>query len=693
MGRRLGDPDDPLLVSVRSGREVLDAGDDGDGPRRRAQRRVGARPGPAERRRALRPRLLPAAAPDVRQHRARHRRREPFADALDELKRRARRRRRRSTSTPTTSGSWSTTYKARDPRAAPAATSPRTRASSSTSRSARSSTRGTPTARGPLPPAGADPRGPRHRGQRAGDGLRQPRRRLRLRRLLHPRPRHRRAGRLRRLPAERPGRGRRRRHPQHRAARRPAELDQASYDELLGSWPRSSSHYRDMCDIEFTIEGGKLWMLQTRVGKRTPEAAFRIACDMVDEGLIDLDEALRRVTGAPARRADVPAVRRRRRARALLTTGMNASPGAAVGRVGVRLRDRGGVGRARRGRDPGPQGDRPRRPARAWWPRAAILTSRGGKTSHAAVVARGMGRTCVCGAEALEVDVAAAAVHGPRRPDRRGGRRDLHRRHAPARSSSARSRSVDPAVVRRLRGRGRSTTRWSTPWPGCWTTPTRVRRLAVRANADTAGRRRPGAAVRRRGHRAVPHRAHVPRRAPRAGRAPDRRRGRGRRRRRRSTQLLPLQRRGLHRDPRGDGRAAGHHPADRPAPARVPARPHRALGAGGARGRAAHRGASTTTSCSIAVRRLHEQNPMLGPARRPARHRDPRPVRDAGAGDRSRPRPTGIAGRRRPAPGDHGPAGRQRCASSRWCAPSSRRRSPPGRGRARRAAVDPRSAP
>ena len=63
------------------------------------------------------------------------------------------------------------------------------------------------------------------------------------------------------------------------------------------SWRTLEKHYRDMCDIEFTVEQGKLWMLQTRVGKRTPEAAFRIAVHMVDEGLIDLDEALRRVNG------------------------------------------------------------------------------------------------------------------------------------------------------------------------------------------------------------------------------------------------------------------------------------------------------------------------------------------------------------------------------------------------------------
>ena len=76
-----------------------------------------------------------------------------------------------------------------------------------------------------------------------------------------------------------------------------ATIDKSSHDELLGIMSTLEHHYRDMCDIEFTVELGKLWMLQTRVGKRTPEAAFRIAVHMVDEGLIDMDEALRRVTG------------------------------------------------------------------------------------------------------------------------------------------------------------------------------------------------------------------------------------------------------------------------------------------------------------------------------------------------------------------------------------------------------------
>ena len=107
------------------------------------------------------------------------------------------------------------------------------------------------------------------------------------------------AGRLRRLPAERAGRGRRRRHPQHAAAAGPRGHRQAGLRPAARrSWQTLENHYRDLCDIEFTIERGKLWMLQTRVGKRTAAAAFRIATQLVDEGLIDMDEALPRVTGA-----------------------------------------------------------------------------------------------------------------------------------------------------------------------------------------------------------------------------------------------------------------------------------------------------------------------------------------------------------------------------------------------------------
>jgi len=185
-------------------------------------------------------------------------------------------------------------------------------------------------------------------------------------------------------------------------------IDATSYAQLLDIMSTLERHYLDMCDIEFTIDNGKLWMLQTRVGKRTPEAAFRIASDMVAEGLIDLDEALQRVTGAQLAglmfpRFDTGATRD------LLAKGVNASPGAAVGKVvfdsatATEWADRGeDVVLVRKETAPD---DLPGMVAAR-----GILTSRGGRTSHAAVVARGMGRPCVCGAENLEVDAEARTV-------------------------------------------------------------------------------------------------------------------------------------------------------------------------------------------------------------------------------------------------------------------------------------------
>ncbi len=180
-------------------------------------------------------------------------------------------------------------------------------------------------------------------------------------------------------------------------------IDKPAYDELLEIMETLENHYRDLCDIEFTIERNKLWMLQTRVGKRTAGAAFRIATQLVDQGLIDLDEALQRVTGDQLAQLMFPR--------------FDESAATRADRQGhERLARRGR--RARRSSTPTP---------RSKWSRSGekvilvrretnpddldgmiaaqgILTSRGGKTSHAAVVARGMGKTCVCGAEELDVD-------------------------------------------------------------------------------------------------------------------------------------------------------------------------------------------------------------------------------------------------------------------------------------------------
>ncbi|RSN12998.1 pyruvate, phosphate dikinase [Nonomuraea sp. WAC 01424] len=181
-------------------------------------------------------------------------------------------------------------------------------------------------------------------------------------------------------------------------------IDKRSYDELLQIMETLENHYRDLCDIEFTIERGKLWMLQTRVGKRTAAAAFCIATQLVDQGLITLDEAVTRVTGDQLAqlmfpRFDGGAEKKK------IAKGMNASPGAAVGKVvfsserAVELAGRGeDVILVRRETNPDDLA--------GMIAARGILTSRGGKTSHAAVVARGMGKTCVCGAEELEVSTS-----------------------------------------------------------------------------------------------------------------------------------------------------------------------------------------------------------------------------------------------------------------------------------------------
>ncbi len=182
------------------------------------------------------------------------------------------------------------------------------------------------------------------------------------------------------------------------------EIDKKSYDQLMGIMATLEGHYRDLCDIEFTIERGKLWMLQTRVGKRTAAAAFVIAAQLIDEGVIDLDEAMMRVTGAQLAQLMFPTFDTSGHPKQM-TRGVAASPGAAVGRV---------VFTAKRAVEEADKGERVilvRRETnpddlRGMIAAQGILTSRGGKTSHAAVVARGMGKTCVCGADEMQVDLA-----------------------------------------------------------------------------------------------------------------------------------------------------------------------------------------------------------------------------------------------------------------------------------------------
>ncbi|MEV6170315.1 pyruvate, phosphate dikinase [Streptomyces sp. NPDC051954] len=179
-------------------------------------------------------------------------------------------------------------------------------------------------------------------------------------------------------------------------------IDKKSYDQLMQIMATLENHYKDLCDIEFTIERGQLWMLQTRVGKRTAGAAFRIATQLVDQGLIDEAEALQRVTGAQLAQLMFPRFDEEAKVEKV-GRGIAASPGAAVGKAvfdsytAVKWSRSGEkVILVRRETNPDDLD--------GMIAAEGILTSRGGKTSHAAVVARGMGKTCVCGAEELEVD-------------------------------------------------------------------------------------------------------------------------------------------------------------------------------------------------------------------------------------------------------------------------------------------------
>ena len=191
-------------------------------------------------------------------------------------------------------------------------------------------------------------------------------------------------------------------------------LDPESCAQLRGHMARLEEHYRDLCDIEFTVERGKLWMLQTRVGKRTAAAAFRIAADLLAEGRIDEDEALARVSGQQLAQLMFPCFAPGAGAIAPIARGVAASPGAAVGRAVFDSAE--AVAQAASGqhvilirRETNPD-DLPGMIAAT-----GVLTGRGGKTSHAAVVARGLGRTCVCGVESLEIDEhagTATVTHG-----------------------------------------------------------------------------------------------------------------------------------------------------------------------------------------------------------------------------------------------------------------------------------------
>jgi pyruvate, orthophosphate dikinase len=196
--------------------------------------------------------------------------------------------------------------------------------------------------------------------------------------------------------------------------RTPMQLSEMSkrmpkvYKQLERVRQTLEKHYRDMQDLEFTVENGTLYMLQTRTGKRTPSAAFQIAVDMVDEGLIKVEEALERIRSDDVERLFYPVIDPRMNRAELssrkVVQGINAVPGAAVGRAVFTAED--AESWAARGEkvilvrhETSPEDVGGMNVAQG------ILTATGGKTSHAAVVARGWGKCCIVGAEHLDIDL------------------------------------------------------------------------------------------------------------------------------------------------------------------------------------------------------------------------------------------------------------------------------------------------
>jgi len=185
------------------------------------------------------------------------------------------------------------------------------------------------------------------------------------------------------------------------------------YGQLEKVRVKLEKHYRDMQDMEFTVENGTLYMLQTRTGKRTPAAAFHIAVDMANEKLISKEEALLRIKPEDIERLFYPVidskVDKKSLSSKILATGINAVPGAAVGKV---------VFSAQKAEEWAERGEKVILVRRETSPEdvggmavaQGILTATGGKTSHAAVVARGWGKCCIVGAEKLDIDYKSQSM-------------------------------------------------------------------------------------------------------------------------------------------------------------------------------------------------------------------------------------------------------------------------------------------
>jgi len=245
------------------------------------------------------------------------------------------------------------------------------------------------------------------------------------------------------------------------------------YKQLQSARSVLEKHYRDMQDMEFTVEDGKLYMLQTRTGKRAPGAVFRIAADMVEEGLINREEAIERIQAQDIERLFYPviaaSVPREELGQRKLCAGINAVPGAAVGRA---------VFLAQEAEDWVKKGEKVVLVRRETSPEdvggmavaQGVLTATGGKTSHAAVVARGWGKCCIVGCEDLFIDYAAKQMSSNGRVVRQGDWITLDGNDGSVYAGQV--QLATPEMPKHYH----TILKWAD----------QIRRLGVRANADTA---------------------------------------------------------------------------------------------------------------------------------------------------------------------------------------------------------------
>jgi pyruvate,orthophosphate dikinase len=254
------------------------------------------------------------------------------------------------------------------------------------------------------------------------------------------------------------------------AGAKPASMEEAMpqvYGELAKVFDLLETHYRDMQDIEFTVQQGKLWMLQTRSGKRTAKAALKIAVDMANEGLITREEAVARIDPMALDQLLHPTLDPKA-TRDVLTKGLPASPGAASGHAvfdsdTAEKRSNAGDSVILIRTETSPEDIHGMHAARG------ILTARGGMTSHAAVVARGMGRPCVSGAGSISIDAKAGTMRVGERTIKAGDMVTIDGTTGEVMAGEV------PTVQPELSGDFAALMVWADG----------VRRLKVRANAET----------------------------------------------------------------------------------------------------------------------------------------------------------------------------------------------------------------